>query len=294
MRRIDFVSGIALSAASAALASPASAALQSSLRELEAGSGGRLGVSVLARGLPRISHRAGERFPMCSTFKVLAVAAVLSRVDAGAERLDRRVGYTPSDLLAYAPVTRANLHRGSMTLVELCAAAIELSDNTAANLLLRVLGGPSAVTRFVRSIGDPITRLDRTEPALNTAIPGDPRDTTTPLSMARDLQRVLLGGVLSASSRAKLTGWMVACKTGTTCLRAGFPVSWTAGDKTGLGGAANAAGDSGTRNDIAIAWPPGRAPLLVTAYLTGSQLPAKERDAVLAEVGRIVARSLPV
>jgi beta-lactamase class A len=235
-----------------------------------------------------ISYRANERFAMCSTFKVLAVAAVLARVDRGEERRDRHVLYTRADLLAYAPITRLHVGEGFMTVSALCEAAIEYSDNTAANLLLKALGGPKSVTEYARSLGDPVTTLNRFEPALNSAIPGDSRDTTTPAAIAADLRRVVLASALSATSSRELTAWLRHCRTGRSLLRAGLPPSWIVGDKTGLGGRTNAAGASDTRNDIAIAWPPHKDPLIIAAYLTGSQLPAAQRDASIASVARIV------
>jgi beta-lactamase class A len=251
------------------------------LATLEERSGGRLGVSLTdAHGVHLLAHRANERFPMCSTFKVLLVGLVLSRVDSGTLRYGEHVRYGKSDLLAYAPVTTKNVGRGYMTVGALCQAAIELSDNAAANLLLGVVGGPSAVTRFARSLGDPLTRLDRTETALNSAIAGDPRDTTTPAAMAGDLRMVLGAAVLARASRAKLEGWMIACQTGTACIRAGVPYGWTVGDKTGLG-------ENGTRNDIAFLRPPSRAAAYLTAYLTGATVSPDARNAVLASVGRI-------
>ena len=243
--------------------------------------GGRLGVFAFDTGTGRsIAYRASERFPMCSTFKSLAVAAVLARVDAGRERLGRRVPYTHRDLLEYAPVTRAHIAQGWMTVEALCEAAIEQSDNTAANLLLASLGGPAAVTRYARSLGDSVTRLDRTEPTLNDYKPGELRDTTTPEAMARDWERILVGGALSARSSNLLHAWLVADQTGLDCIRAGVPKDWVAGDKTG-------SGSNGTRNDVAILKPPGRAPIIVAAYLTGATAPSAERNAALAEVGRI-------
>jgi beta-lactamase class A len=255
------------------------------LTELEAHSGGRLGVFALDTGSGRsLAHRASERFPMCSTFKLLAVSAVLARVDRRAERLDRRIPYGTHDLLSYAPVTTLHVHAGSMSVGALCAATIELSDNTAANLLLRDLGGPPEVTRFARILGDPSTRLDRNEPTVNTAIPGDIRDTTTPHAMARDLRVLVTGSALSRHSRTLLAGWLAYAQTGTTRLRAGLPFGWRAGDKTG-------SGDNGTANDIAVIYPPGRAPVIVTAYLTGATVSSASRDTLLANVGRVVSRT---
>jgi len=249
---------------------------------IEARTGGRLGVAALdmATG-QRLAHRAGERFPMCSTFKVLAVAALLAKVDRGAARLDRFIAYGPADLLSYAPVTRAHVGEGGMKLDDLCAAAVEHSDNTAANLILTQIGGPAGWTAFARAIGDPVSRLDRTEPALNTALPGDGRDSTAPRAMLGDLRAISVGGVLSAASRARLVGWMVDCQTGQARLRAGLPPSWRVGDKTGTG-------EAGTANDIAIAFAPG-GPILITSYLTGASATSPdERDGAHAEVARVV------
>lgn len=246
---------------------------------------GRLGVAAIntASGR-RIEHRAAERFPMCSTFKFLAVAAVLKRVDGKQENLERRIAYGQADLLDYAPITRQRVGEGGMSLSDLCAAAITYSDNTAANLLLQTLGGPAAIGRYAASLGDGVTRLDRIEPNLGEALPGDERDTTSPVAMLGDMQAILLGKALSAPSRQLIEGWLLANTTGTKKLRAGVPASWRVGDKTG-------GGEHGATNDIAILWPPGRAPILVAAYLTESAAPAAERDAALAEVGRIIAES---
>jgi beta-lactamase class A len=172
----------------------------------------------------------------------------------------------------------------SMTVAQLCAAAIERSDNTAANLLVHSLLGPAGVTKFARKIGDPVTRLDRDEPQLNSAIPGDPRDTTTPAAMAADARALVLGNALSAHLRAQLRGWILACQTGGLSLRAGVPARWREGDKTG-------SGDHGTVNDVAIFWLPQRAPIVVAAYATGMTVSGTAQYAVLAGVGRIVYRS---
>jgi beta-lactamase class A len=253
------------------------------LAALERQHGGRLGVAILDTGNGRrIAHRADERFLMCSTFKLLAVATLLARVDRGAERLDRRVVFGKESVLAYAPVTSHRVGAPGMTVAELCEAAITVSDNTAANLLLASMGGPAAVTAYARSLGDPVTRLDRIEPELNIASPGDVRDTTTPAAMLRDLQTLLLGDALSHVSRGQLLEWLRATSTGTEQLRAGLPAGWRAGDKTGSGA-------QHETNDIAIIWPPQRKPLLVAAYYSGSSADTDERHAVLAAVGRLAA-----
>ena len=272
---------------SAGAATPCSAAgagdAVARLEALEKSSGGRLGVTILnTENGSRIDHRSDERFAMCSTFKHLAAAAVLARVDRGEERLDRLVSYGPADLLEYAPVTKERVGEGAMSLNDLCEAAITISDNTAANLILHTIGGPSGLTAYLRSVGDPETRLDRVEPALNEAIPGDERDTTTPAAMVDTMSALLLGNALSANSRDRLTGWLVANTTSNRGIRPGLPKNWRSGDKTGSGA-------NGTSNDVAIVWPPGRAPVLVAAYLTEATVPLEARLAALAEVGRVVA-----
>lgn len=257
--------------------------LHQRLQALERRHGGRLGASILdiASG-QRIGHRADERFPMCSTFKFLAAAQVLARVDRGEEQLQRRIVFTDKDLVAYSPVTGQHVGAPGMSLAELCHAAVTRSDNTAGNLLLDGFGGPAGLTAFARSLGDTVTRLDRRETELNQAIPGDPRDTTTPAAMLDDMRRLLIGEVLSPASRKQLSDWLLANTTGGSRLRAGLPRDWRVGDKTGTG-------DNGASNDIAIVWPPGRAPLLVTAYYAESSAPQETRNAVLAEVGNIAA-----
>ena len=272
----------------------ARAGVRESLEAIEASTGGRLGVAVLDRsGAATVAYRAGERRPMCSTFKLLAVSAVLSRVDRGEESLDRRLYYTAADLQEYAPIAKENVRKGYMTVGQACAAAMLLSDNTAANLLLAELSGPASVTRYARSLGDPVTRLDRKEPELNRPSgPGDLRDTTTALAMARDAHRLLLGDALSGASRALVKNWMIECQTGTTLIRAGFPSTYAVGDKTGLGGRHNVHGDSDTRNDVAVVWPKHGPPFVVAAYLTGATVAAAKRDAALASVGRVVHEAL--
>jgi beta-lactamase class A len=259
---------------------------QNSIAAIETRTGGRIGVAALDTGNgKRLDHWSQERFPMCSTFKFLAAAAVLKRVDEGKENLERFIHYGAKDLLEYAPVTKAHLKDSGMTLGALCAAAIEQSDNTAGNLLLDAIGEPVGLTNFARSIGDQITRLDRKEPDLNSAIPGDERDTTTPAAMCADIERLLLSDVLSKSSRHQLEDWLQHNETGALMIRAGVPKSWSVGDKTGRG--ANAA-----TNDIAILRPPGRAPILIAIYSIGSSAPSDDRAGAIAETTRIAVESL--
>ncbi|KRV73768.1 class A beta-lactamase [Pseudomonas citronellolis] len=253
------------------------------LKRLERDSGGRLGVAVLDTGDGRrFGLREDERFPLCSTFKLLLAACILARVDRGEEQLARRIVYSQADLVEYSPASERHVGQPGMSVAELCEAAITLSDNGAANLLLASLGGPTGLTDWLRSTGDGVSRLDRNEPTLNQALPGDPRDTSTPRAMVATLQRLLLGDVLQAASRDQLNAWLAANKTGDKRIRAGLPTGWKVGDKTGTG-------ERGTSNDVAILRPPGRAPILVAAYLTGSPVPAEKRDALLAEVGRLAA-----
>jgi beta-lactamase class A len=247
---------------------------------VEQRTGGRIGVAAVDTGSgKRFDYRSEERFPMCSTFKLLAAAAVLKQVDGRQEKLDRFVSYDAKDILEYAPVTKAHLKDGGMTLGALCAAAIEQSDNTAGNLLLDTIGGPIGVTKFVHSIGDEMTRLDRKEPGLNSAIPGDERDTTTPAAMCADIQRLLLDNVLTKSSRHQLEDWLQHNETGTLMIRAGVPKTWTVADKTGRCG-------NGATNDVAIIRPPGRAPIVVAIYSIGSTSSADDHASTLAEVAR--------
>jgi beta-lactamase class A len=270
--------------APAALAAEQDAAKR--IASIETRIGGRIGVAALdTRNNKRIEHRATERFPMCSTFKFLAAAAVLKRVDEKKESLDRFISYGEKDILEYAPVTKEHLKDGGMTLEELCAAAIKQSDNTAGNLLLEAIGGPAGLTSFARSLGDQLTRLDRIEPELNDVMPGDKRDTTTPADIASDMQQLLLGDVLSAKSRRQLDDWLKGNETGGSLIRAGVPKSWSVGDKTGR--CAN-----GATNDVAILRPPGRAPIVLAIYFVGSTATPDERTAAIAEVAKLVAESL--
>lgn len=251
---------------------------------LERRSGGRLGVAVLRPDGALAGHRADELFPMCSTFKWVAAALVLQRVDRGQERLDRRIRFGREVLVAYAPVTEKRVGGDGMTIAELCEASITWSDNGAANLLLDSFGGPPAVTRFARELGDPVTRLDRVEPHLNEGRPGDPRDTTSPAAMARLLRTVLTGDALSAAGRERLAGWMMATQTNGKRLRADLPPGWRMGSKTGTGA-------RGSTNDVGFFYPPGSSqPVIVAVYITGTKAPQPQREAVIAEVARSVTR----
>jgi beta-lactamase class A len=259
--------------------------LPAAFAQLEETNGGRLGVAVFdtATG-ERSGYRADERFPMCSTFKFLLASAVLQRVDGNRETLDRAVAIPSKPLLFNSPLTEPHAG-GTMTVAVLCQAILTRSDNTAANLLLETIGGPSGITKFSRSLGDTVTRLDRIETSLNESLDGDPRDTTSPTAIAGDLKSVLLGNVLSQRSRDKLALWMEASLTGLERLRAKLPASWRVADKTGANG-------EHTSNDIAVIWPAGKQPIIVAAYITQCTGPESKRAAMLAEIGQLVKESL--
>jgi beta-lactamase class A len=259
--------------------------LPTALARLEETNGGQVGVAVLdtATG-ERAGYRADERFPMCSTFKFLLASAVLQRVDDHRETLDRAVAISSKPLLFNSPLTEPHAG-GTMTVAALCQATLTRSDNTAANLLLEIIGGPSGITAFSRSLGDTVTRLDRIETSLNESIADDPRDTTSPTAMVGDLQSVLLGKVLSRRSRDKLTHWMEANRTGPERLRAKLPANWRVADKTGANG-------EHTSNDIAVIRPAGKPPIIVAAYITQCTGPESKRAAMLAEIGQLVKESV--
>lgn len=251
-------------------------------RAIEAEFACRLGVCLIDVRRDRGAQwRGGERFPMCSTFKWVAAAHVLSRVDEGAERLDRRIAYPRSALVAHSPVTEKHAGGAGLSLGQLCEATITTSDNTAGNLLLEATGGPAGFTRFVREQGDAFTRLDRIEPALNESRPGDVNDTTTPEAMAGLLRRLLLGEGLRPASRRQLTNWMLATQTSGARLRAGLPAGWRLADKTG-------AGDQGSNNDVGVFWRPNGEPIIASVYLTECPLPMSKSSAAIAALARFV------
>lgn len=281
--------GVGLAAAALPLSASGAddpfAPLASTFERMEQASGGRLGVALFDTRTARdFAWRGDERFPLASTFKLLAAGAVLARVDAGATTIDKTLMYGEGDLVTYSPVTKDFAGKG-MTLDAICEAAVTLSDNTAGNLQLRELGGPVGLTGFCRSIGDGVTRLDRWETALNEAAPGDPRDTTSPRAMVANVRKLALGDGLQPASREKLVGWMKGCKTGAERMRAKLPAGWIVGDKTG-------AGERGTINDVGVIWPPDGAPVVLAIYFTGSPKAAAERATVIQDVGRAVAAAV--
>lgn len=257
---------------------------ETALAALETGFG-RVGVYAVDTGTGTvIRHRADERFLMCSTSKALVAAAILRQREREPGLLDKVIHYDRSQLLEYAPVTSQHVAEG-MTVSALCDAAITVSDNTALNLLLGVLGGPAAVTAFDRTLGDQVTRHDRTEPELNVGAPGDERDTSTPAQMATDLRALVLGDALDGPGRDLLAGWLKANTTGAKQVRAGVPADWVVGDKTG-------SGFKGERNDVAVVWPPGRAPLVVTVFTVPSDPKSAKGVEIIASAASIVAKAL--
>jgi beta-lactamase class A len=259
----------------------AAVSAQAQLAKLERTLVDRLGVFALntANG-KQLSYRADEYFPMCSTFKVLLASAILKRSTQIDGLMQQRIKYQQSDLVTYSPITKQHVEDG-MTVAALCAAAMQYSDNTASNLLMNLLGGPGTVTAFARSIGDRQFRLDRWETALNSSIPGDRRDTSTPNAMGRSLQRLALEDALEPYLQVQLRAWLQGNTTGAARIRAGVPADWQVGDKTGTG-------DYGTANDLALLWPPRRAPVVVAIYTTQGQKDTKVRNDAIASAARIV------
>ena len=268
-----------------------SVSANAALEAFEARVGGRLGALVLDTASGRMTgHRYDEVFAMCSTFKLALAAAVLQQADQGRLSLEMVLHYTQADMVPHAPVTGPNLAKGGMRIIDLAEAAQKTSDNVAANLLIKHLGGPAAITAIFRSWGDDVTRLDRYEPDLNNVPPGEVRDTTTPQAFARTMARLLTDDrILKPASRDILIQWMLDTSTGMKRFRGGLPASWKSGNKTGT---ANSANFNNKTNDVAIFWPPGRPPVIVTGFYEADGKYEQSRDAdqaVLAEVGRIAA-----
>lgn len=242
----------------------------------------RVGVAILdTENGRRWEHRAGERFPMASTFKLLACAALLK---SGPTLMNQRVLIRKGDIISHAPVTKAMVGQ-EVSAADLCAITLRTSDNTAANKIVALLGGPPAITAFLRGIGDHDTRLDRVEPALNESRPGDPRDTTTPSAMLATLETLALGSALGLAGRSQLLAWLDANETGSPLLRAGLPKDWKIGDRTGSGG-------FGTRGIVAILRPPGHRPILAVIYMTGTAARLPLRNAAIARIGTALAHEI--
>lgn len=259
---------------------------EASLKAIQKRIGGRLGVHVLdSQSGKRFGIDENSRYAMASTFKLALAAAVLWQIDRGAFGPERALAISKQNVLPTSPVVEARLAAGatSMTIRELCTAIITQSDNAAANLLLAGIGGPQALTTFFRSsVGDKVTRFDRMELDLNTNLPGDPQDTTTPRAMVDSMLRLFTQDVLSLAARAMLIDWLGQSRTGLARVRAGLPPGWQSGDKTGTG-------ENGAVNDLAIVYPPGRRPIFVAVYMSESKLAKPALEAAHADIGRIVA-----
>ena len=273
-----------LAAPAYAAEEPQATSAETKLASLEETSGGRLGVyAVNTADGAQVRYRAEERFPMCSTFKLVLAAAILEKSRHSPGLLEKRVHFAKSDLVSHSPVSEQHLNDG-LTIAELCSAVMKYSDNTAANLLIKNLGGPPDVTAYARSIGNTEFRLDRWETAMSSSVPGDLRDTVTPKAMARSLQALALGDALSPAHRKQLNDWLRENTTGALRIRAGIPSDWQAGDKTGTG-------DYGTANDVAILWPPGRKPIVLAIYYTQKEKDAKSNDGIIAATARIIVNA---
>ncbi len=260
---------------------------QEELKRIESAARGRLGVSALNMANDnRVEYRAEERFPLCSTFKVMVAAAILQRSASEAQLLQKRIRYKKDQVekSGYAPVTQKHLADG-MTIAELCAATLQYSDNAAANFLMTELGGPAAVTAYMRSIGDDVFRLDRWEPELNSAIPGDERDTSTPAAVERSLEKIALGNALATPQREQLVSWLKGNTTGGKRMLAGVPRGWIVGDKTGTG-------SYGTTNDAGIIWTAKGTAIVAAIYFTQNDKDAAAREDVIAAATRIVVAAL--
>lgn len=275
-----FVLLLITSAFSLAQADPLLEAVKAVEQRLDA----RIGVALYDSATGETwEYKGDNRFPMTSTFKTLACAALLAKADSGAADLDQRVTFGKDDLVTYSPVTERRTGGPGMSLGELCEATMATSDNTAANLVLNAIGGPSSVTGFVRGLGDTITRLDRTETTLNEATPGDPRDTTTPNAMVDNLRKLVLGDTLSDSSRDTLISWLRGNRVSDNLLRATVPQDWKIGDRSGAGG-------YGSRSITAVLWPPNRKPLVLAIYITETGATFDERNSAIADIGRVVVK----
>ncbi|QIS19643.1 class A beta-lactamase [Nocardia terpenica] len=270
-------------APTAAVTSTVPAAADSEFASLETEYGARLGVYALDTGSGRtVAHRADERFAYASTLKSLAAGAVLHAVPPAG--LDERITYTRADLVPNSPVAEQHVD-GGMTLRETLDAAVRYSDNTAANLLFAKLGGPKGLERNLRDLGDTVTQVDRTEPDLNEATPGDPRDTSTPTAFAADLRQYVLGPVLTDPARALLADMLRANTTGAELIRAGVPAGWVVGDKTGLAA-------YGSRNDVAVLWPPNAAPIVLVVFTTRPTEDATYDNALIAKAAAAAVQVL--
>jgi beta-lactamase class A len=270
-------------AADAASSAPADA-LHSRLAGIEQRCGGQLGLRIVQLRSGRSwGWRQDERFAMCSSFKLLLAAQALHRAADGQLRLDEFIRYGRNDLMAWSPITEKNVRHGGMRIGALCAATLATSDNTAANLLIARLGGTASFTAYMRSLGDEVTRLDRTEPAMNAPDPLGVLDTSSPRAMAYSLQRLLLGDGLPPAQQDQLKTWLKASITGERRLKAGLPAGWSIAAKTGTS-------DLGSSNDVGVVWSPAGEAWVVAAFIRNSPADYSVREACLADLGRLVVQ----
>lgn len=261
------------------------ATLRRAIPLIERSAGGPIGISLLDTHTgERFGHRANDRFPLCSTFKLLLAARLLHGADKGQWAMSERLPVTKADMLFNAPFTEKRIG-GTASLLELAEAMAVLSDNPAANIALARVGGPAALTAWLRSVGDNVTRLDRNEPEMNNETPGDPRDTTTPAAMLATSRALVEGRILSPIARAQLLGWMQASKTADTMIRAALPPAWQEANKTG-------AGSWRARNIVSVITPPGRKPIWVAAYLFAARSELAERNRQFVPLGRAIVESV--
>lgn len=259
--------------------------MEAVIRETEKRLAARLGAVLIDRETDKIwQHRPDERFAMCSTFKAIAAAGVLHKVDRGELELETSVPIRKADIVRHSPRIEKVIG-GRLTYAELCEAAVTLSDNAAANLLLRALGGPAGMTEYFRILGDSVSRLDRWEPEMSEAKPEDPRDTTTPMALATNIEKAVYGDILAESSRTRLANWLVANRTGDARVRAGVPSGWVVGDKTGSGG-------FGTTNDAGFLERQGKKPILFAIMMTETKAPLAERNAGMAQIARALVEAV--
>ena len=247
-------------------------------REIEKETGGRLGVALIDnKGALLLGFNRDDRFAMCSTFKAPLAAAVLMGAESGKFGLDGQVAFSKTDLQEYAPVVKANMKRGRMSMAELAEAAVEVSDNSAANLLLPFVGGPEGLTAFMRSHGDAVSRLDRNEPDLNENAEGDVRDTTSPAAMAGLMARLIFQDMQPDSAK-RMREWLNGSSTGDRRIKAGLPEGWTSGGKTGSCGTAF--------NDVALVKAPSGEEYVLAIFLDRPTVDAKAADSAIAQAAR--------
>jgi len=249
------------------------------IKQVEQKLGARVGVSVFDIGANESwNYNGDDKFPLMSTFKALACAKLLADVEKGIQSFDTSMVIKESSLIAWSPVAEKRIGE-KMNLKQACSAAMLMSDNTATNIVLTGIKGPKALTQFMRSMGDNVTRLDRIEPDLNEALDGDERDTTTPNAMVKSLHKLLFGDVLSHDSKQQLKQWMIDNKVTGSLLRSVLPKNWSIADRSGSGG-------FGSRGITAVVWSEQHAPIIISIYLTQTSASFAQRNKAIADIGK--------